>query len=128
VRAVESGGHLRAIEIDGEIVPVRVARDGSRLWVWCAGRTYRFSIGSEGKRRSTLGGSPEGLWAPMPGKILDIRVREGDDVAPGQTLLILEAMKMEHEIRAPHAGRVGKVAFRPGDQVDAGALLVEFAG
>ncbi len=127
VRLIESGGELRAVVLEEEIVPVRAARDGGTIWVWCRGRTFAFRV-ADGRRRSAAGGAAEGLRAPMPGKIVAARVREGDEVAPGDLLLILEAMKMEHEIRAPHAGRVGRLPYGEGDQVEAGALLVEFAG
>jgi 3-methylcrotonyl-CoA carboxylase alpha subunit len=64
----------------------------------------------------------------MPGRIVRLLVSEGETVARGTTLLVLEAMKMEHEIRAPHDGTVARLPFLVGDQVDAGAPLVEFAG
>jgi acetyl/propionyl-CoA carboxylase alpha subunit len=128
VRSIEAGGEIRALEIAGEIVPVRAVRSGGRVFVWCAGRVFEFALGGGRGRRAAASAGLEGLWAPMPGKILDTRVREGETVRAGQTLLILEAMKMEHEIRAPRAGRVGRLPFRNGDQVETGALLVEFAG
>lgn len=126
-RLIESGGELRAVRIGEEIVPVRAARDGASVWVWCRGRTFEFRLAEAGRRRAGAAAA-EGLWAPMPGKIVVTRVREGDEVAAGELLLILEAMKMEHEIRAPHAGRIGKLPYGAGEQVEAGALLVEFAG
>ena len=126
-RLVEAGGELRAVRIGEEVHPVRVSRDGESIWVWCSGRTFEFRIAREGRRRAGAAAA-EGLWAPMPGKVVATRVREGDEVASGDLLLILEAMKMEHEIRAPHAGRIGKLPYGAGDQVEAGALLVEFAG
>jgi 3-methylcrotonyl-CoA carboxylase alpha subunit len=60
----------------------------------------------------------------MPGKVLRVLVTEGDLVETGATLVILEAMKMEHAIKAPHAGRVHEVRTRAGDQVEGGQLLV----
>lgn len=61
--------------------------------------------------------------APMPGNILDVKVKPGDSVKAGDTLLILEAMKMENEISAPQDGTVASVDVRKGDVVDSGALL-----
>ena len=61
--------------------------------------------------------------APMPGNILDVRVKPGDSVKAGDTLLILEAMKMENEISAPQDGTVASVDVRKGDVVDSGTLL-----
>ena len=62
--------------------------------------------------------------APMPGKILDIKVKAGDAVSFGQCVVIMEAMKMETEIVAPAAGTVASVNVSVGDAVDTGAVLV----
>ena len=61
--------------------------------------------------------------APMPGNILDVKVKPGDSVKAGDTLLILEAMKMENEISAPQDGTVATIDVRKGDVVDSGTLL-----
>ncbi|RMF17257.1 MAG: acetyl-CoA carboxylase biotin carboxyl carrier protein subunit, partial [Alphaproteobacteria bacterium] len=68
---------------------------------------------------------PGEVVAPMPGKVLEVQVREGDRVEHEQPLLILEAMKMEHQLRAPRAGRVARLAVAVGDQVEEGALLLK---
>jgi len=62
--------------------------------------------------------------APMPGKVLDIRVASGDEVSAGDLLLTLEAMKMEHQIKASHDGIVSELPVKVGDQVANGAVLV----
>ena len=61
--------------------------------------------------------------APMPGNILDVRVKPGDSVKAGDTLLILEAMKMENEISAPQDGTIASVNVSKGDTVNSGDLL-----
>ena len=66
---------------------------------------------------------PGGCVAPMPGKVIELRVNEGDAVEAGQVLLIMEAMKMEHSVTAPSDGVVEHVHVAAGDQVDADALL-----
>jgi biotin carboxyl carrier protein len=63
----------------------------------------------------------------MPGAVLRLDVAEGDEVAERDVLLVLEAMKMEHPVWAPFAGRIAHVACRAGQQVSAGELLVELA-
>ena len=65
-----------------------------------------------------------GLVAPMPGKVLIVNVSEGDRVSAGQVLVVIEAMKMEHQITAPADGEVSEVRAAVGDQVDNGELLV----
>jgi 3-methylcrotonyl-CoA carboxylase alpha subunit len=67
-----------------------------------------------------------GLVAPMPGTIRALLVEAGDRVTKGQALVILEAMKMEHTIRAPSAGTVRSLNCAQGMMVEAGAVLVEF--
>ena len=61
---------------------------------------------------------------PMPGRVVRVLSAVGNDVAAGQGLAVIEAMKMENEIRAPRAGRVQEVAVREGQAVEAGALLL----
>lgn len=65
--------------------------------------------------------------APMPGNILDVKVKVGDTVAEGDVLLILEAMKMENEILAPAAGKVAGVQVAKGASVNSGDVLVVLA-
>ena len=65
-----------------------------------------------------------GLVAPMPGKVLIVNVAAGDHVSEGQVLVVMEAMKMEHQITAPADGEVAEIRAHVGDQVDNGELLV----
>ena len=65
------------------------------------------------------------LTAPMPGKVVSFAVKAGDKVKIGQTLAVLEAMKMEHTIAAPADGVVGELLYAPGDQVPEGAELLK---
>lgn len=65
------------------------------------------------------------LNAPMPGKILEIMVKEGDEVELGQPVAILEAMKMENELKAPISGKVTTLAVTDGDSVEKNALILE---
>jgi len=65
------------------------------------------------------------IVAPMPGIILSIAVKEGDEVNAGDALLVLEAMKMENEIHAPQAGKIKKIHVSAGTEVQSGSELVE---
>jgi propionyl-CoA carboxylase alpha chain len=65
-----------------------------------------------------------GLIAPMPGKVIDLKVKVGSKVKKGDTLVILEAMKMEHQVKASEDGKVSKLLIRKDDQLDNGALLM----
>lgn len=66
------------------------------------------------------------LKAPMPGLVVQVAVETGEIVEPGAAVVIVEAMKMENELRATAAGRVGRILVAPGEAVEKGQTLVEF--
>jgi acetyl/propionyl-CoA carboxylase alpha subunit len=112
-------------------LPVARAADGA-LHVWFGGRDIRIDRPAldepELHARRSAGAAAGGIariTAPMPGAVLRLDVAEGDEVEERAVLLVLEAMKMEHPVWAPFAGRIGHVACRQGQQVSAGDLLVE---
>jgi biotin carboxyl carrier protein len=78
-------------------------------------------------RAATAAAGPAPLRAPMPGLITRLLVAPGDTVAAGQGLVVMEAMKMENELRSQSAGTVRSVAVAPGTAVEKGALLVELS-
>jgi biotin carboxyl carrier protein len=92
---------------------------------------YRVAVHDPRTRRrasaATAAGGPKTLTAPMPSKVVKVLVREGDEVAEGQGLLVTEAMKMQNELRAPRAGRVEHIHVAEGAGVETGAPLVRLA-
>jgi 3-methylcrotonyl-CoA carboxylase alpha subunit len=128
-----SGGPgVGQLHVDGRLATVRDLV-GQRQVGWL-GRTYRLererppSVEAAG-RGSGRGGNASGvLSAPMPGRVLSLSVAVGDSVAAGQTLAVLEAMKMEHAIEAPHAGVVKRVDVAVHQQVARGEPLLELEG
>lgn len=94
------------------------------------GETYRIRVEEETRRiiRTRGGGLAETagqvLAAPLPGKVVHVAVREGQAVGPGDALVVVEAMKMENELKAPKAGTVTEVITREGATVENGAPLV----
>jgi biotin carboxyl carrier protein len=72
------------------------------------------------------GGKLKPLKLTMPGKVVSVKVKEGDIVQSGQGLLIVEAMKMENLLMAPARARVGKLHVKEGDRLDSGATLITF--
>ena len=126
----DGGEDLVALEVAGEIFPVRAARAGDRVFVWCAGRTFEVRREMVPAARRRVSGAAEagaGLLAPMPGRVRRISIPRGARVAKGDVVLVLEAMKMEHAIRAPRDGVVTRLDHREGDLVDAGAVLAEIS-
>ena len=117
-------GRLRLVGDDGVTV-AEVTPEGARRFVRLGVLDFVLERAGSGKVRAGAGGHDGGLSAPMPGVITKVMVVVGDEVTRGQPLLALEAMKMEHLIRAPREGRVKRVGASPGQMVQAGAELVE---
>ena len=78
----------------------------------------------EGAARPDKSAGPMRLTAPMPGRVVRVLAEKGREVEPGQGLVVIEAMKMENELKAPRRGCVREVAVREGQTVEAGALLL----
>jgi 3-methylcrotonyl-CoA carboxylase alpha subunit len=102
---------------------VRAVRDGADWHLFRDGRHRVLTLQSAqtAPEPDIAAGS---LAAPMPGKVLQVLVQVGANVAKGAPLVILEAMKMEHTIAAPHDGRVAEIHFKAGEQVNEGAELL----
>ena len=112
------------ITIDGARHRVVTARDGNRIFVWCDGAAHAFERASSARTAASADPGAD-LLAPMPGRVRKVFATAGQTVARGAVLLALEAMKMEHAIRAPRDGVVKRVCVAEGVLVEAGAELVE---
>jgi biotin carboxyl carrier protein len=91
------------------------------------GTTFQAVVNGRRRHSAALGHSPSGeqrVAAPMPGRVVRMLVSVGDEVAARQPLVVIEAMKMENELRSPKAGRVKEVGAAAGAPVEAGRLLV----
>lgn len=99
-------------------------RDGDVVHLFWRGRAYRLEE-ETGRSRASHRHAGGGLEAPMPGKVIAVKVAPGDTVGKGDELLVVEAMKMENAVRAPRDGRVKSVSARVGDMVSPGVVLVE---
>jgi propionyl-CoA carboxylase alpha chain len=111
------------IEIDGQRARCRVTHSADHLYVQTVRGTVDFFVAPRFEVRHS-DATPGGLSAPMPGVILDVRVQAGQRVEVGQTLVIMEAMKMEHIISAPHTGTVREVLVAVSQQVESGTELL----
>ena len=123
-RIVEDGAAGERLEVGDRRHRIRVARRRDRVFVWCEGEVYEFAPARAAERPP---GDRGDLLAPMPGRIRAVYVSENGAVRRGDVLLILEAMKMEHAIRAPRDGTVRHLPHREGDLVETGTPLVELA-
>jgi biotin carboxyl carrier protein len=112
--------------IDRKRVTAFVSSDGVNRWVTVNGQTFVLT-----KSLGTRGGGhashhvPGEMTAPMPGQVRAVNISEGDSVKKGQTLLVLEAMKMEIRVQAPRDGMVRKLLVRQGQTVEREQILIE---
>lgn len=150
---VEKRGNEFSVEIDGQRHDLELVRlDGAvaSLRFPATGRSLQITYheGANGSWRVTVGQrefdlevltpaeaveavsaardiGPSRLTAPIPGKVVAVKVAPGDAVEPGQALIVLEAMKMENELAADQKGKVAAIHVAAGDTVEGGELLVE---
>jgi acetyl-CoA carboxylase biotin carboxylase subunit len=121
------GSGVHAVSVDGRTATVS-GDDDWRVVQW-QGRSYRLERGralnvdDTARDRGARGGTGV-LTAPMPGRVVKVAVQPGEHVSHAQPLLVLEAMKMEHVVDAPHAGVVTELFVRVGEQVTGGARLL----
>jgi len=110
--------------VDGLSAAVSYVVDRDMVLLHAFGRTWRMAIVDPAERALLAGNQSDVAKAPMPGVTIDIFVAVGDEVAAGQTLLIIESMKMQMEIKASRAGTVEQVGARKGENFALGAPLV----
>lgn len=117
----------RTFTLDGHRRRAAVFNVGDQVWVHLDGTTYALRwvnpLPITAARREAAGS----LRAPMPGKIIRVAVEQGQAVAAGDLLMILEAMKMEHRIEAPYDGIVSVLCYQEGETVSADEILLELA-
>ncbi len=122
------GGVISMI-VDGESRTARVAARDGGLVVWVDGHRLDLDVGTaEDESVGRAGGGAGGsgiIKAPMPGSVVKVLVSEGEEVSAGQSLVIVEAMKMENEVRSPLDGVVKAVNVSAGDSVGTSETMVE---
>ncbi len=120
----ESAGDNRIVaNLDGVRIDASVVRDSHALTIFAFGTSHRLE---REQFTSVEDEEPGGLLvSPLPGSVAQVLVETGQRVKKGQPLMIVEAMKMEHTISAPHAGLVAQIYFAPGEQVAEGAQLLD---
>ena len=125
----------RKITVNGEEFEVHIQFDNGKWDVSLDGKSYQVEMDHEPirshrkKRESNRGGGPSSglISSAIPGKIVSVLVSEGDIVEAGSVVVVLEAMKMQNEIKTSIDGRVEKIMCKPGERVEANVPLMEIA-
>lgn len=123
VQRLADGGWL--LNLGGQQVRAYSAPYHGDFYVYLDGQTYTIRMAETPSSRRRAQAAAGDLTAQMPGQVMDVQVAEGDAVEAGQTLVILEAMKMELRVTAPAAGVVRRLLVQAGDVVERGQALVE---
>jgi biotin carboxyl carrier protein len=126
-------GRQLNIRVDGQVVDLTIEGAPPELGATASGHRAFVRVESErmraaesAKKSSTAGGERV-IKSPMPGRVVKVLVAKGDSVQAGQGLLVLEAMKMENEVRTKTAGTIAEVHVAAGSAVEGGAKLVTLA-
>ena len=122
VQVLETG--VMSLVVEGR--QYRCVLDGDGVVI--GGRRYGFEMDDPRSLRGRRGGGagvdgPRAVKAPMPGRVVRVLVKDGQDVGEGEAIVVIEAMKMQNELRAPKSGRVVRVAVGVGDAVGMGDVL-----
>ena len=125
----------RKITVNGEEFEVHIQFDNGKWDVSLDGKSYQVEMDHEPirshrkKRESNRGAGPSSglISSAIPGKIVSVLVSEGDIVDAGSVVVVLEAMKMQNEIKTSIDGRVEKIMCKPGERIEANVPLMEIA-
>jgi len=119
---------------ENNFIVSRAVADQTEIYAFMAGNSvglhfdgqhFEFKLIDPRLQSHQLSATQGTLNSPMPGTIIEVEVKKGQQVSEGDCIMIIEAMKMEHQIRSPKTGRVNVIHFKPGDQVNEGAALAD---
>ena len=130
LEACQLSQHLLSVLGSGGLTRAFVAEKNGTTYVHMGGRIFTFDDAaavsdSRAGGKAGAGVAPGAITSQMPGNLIKVIVKEGETVKEGQPLVIVEAMKMENEIRSPSDGVVKAINFAVGDLVEAGVPIVE---
>ena len=125
VEILQAKDGIMDLLIDGKRLIAYVSSENAKRWVTVNGETFVLTKSSGVKKRGTGHDHAAELAAPMPGQVRAVSIAEGESVMKGQTLLVLEAMKMEIRIQAPREGVVKKLFVKQGQTVEREQILIE---
>eukprot|EP01083_Nonionella_stella_P224280 798507_1 len=121
---LSESGDIR-LRVNDKLMQATVVHTGSNITVFSDGNMEKLRLPEDNFDTSGDGGYHKGAVAPMPGRVVEVLVKDGEIVQKGDVLMVIEAMKMRHDISAAKPGTVQKLLFNVGDLVDADELLVE---
>jgi biotin carboxyl carrier protein len=126
--AAEVSPGVYSILLNGKSFEIRIESAVTELRAFISSREFKVAIQDEREWRRNRGSAVEAegrqqVLAPMPGKIVRVLVKAGDSVQTGQGLLVVEAMKMQNEIRAPKTGTIDRIPVIEGQNVNAGEVV-----
>jgi len=122
----EAAPDAQQVTIDGLTLPLWIGRDGEQVWIGDGRHTETLRVRPALQAaRAADAGTGAALVAPLTGKVIAVRVQDGESVAAGQVLVVIESMKMEMRIAAPQAGIVRGLGFAVGASVERGAVLAK---
>ena len=132
----EARGALGGVQIEPDSVAARITDRrylaryrivAPRVYVWLEDEAYEFLLDDPRAHEFRASAAVGGLTTPLPGVVVSVPVTVGSKVRAGEVLMVIEAMKMEHTINAPHAGTVKSIHFARGERVPEGSELLELA-
>jgi biotin carboxyl carrier protein len=123
--SVRIGNRVLDLTVEGKPPRLGAVGGGVRAYVDVQSERQRAAAEATAAGAATGGGS---VTSPMPGRVVKVLVKEGAEVDTGDAVVVVEAMKMENELRATRPGVVARILVKEGDRVEGGAVLVEMSG
>jgi biotin carboxyl carrier protein len=127
VDAVFARPDVLSLRIGNQAYEIKSERVANDLYLWVGSARFAAEVRDprslRGRKRAGDDHGPKKIIAPMPGKVMRLIVREGDEVEPGAGVAVVEAMKMQNEIKSPKKGTVRKILVCEGATVNAGDVL-----
>ena len=127
------GGSLYSVIQDTHSLELAIEGDQADIEVLMEGKLYEARVLDQrallmAQRKGSLTAGSGEVHSPMPGLIVEVMVKIGDEVAQGDTVVILESMKMQNELKAPRDGKIQTISCQAGQTVEKGTLLIIIAG
>jgi biotin carboxyl carrier protein len=128
VNCLRIGDNSLSLIANGESFETRIDRSGEALTIFLEGKPYHCIVHDprslrSSKRTGTHEAGEQRITASMPGKVVRVLARAGEAIQAGQGILVIEAMKMQNEVRAPKAGTLKSIVAQQGANVNAGEVL-----